>query len=207
MHYFSFNIADYRKDTQHLTPIEHYIYRELMDWYYLDEHPITLEIPKITRRLRLGSENAETIELVLNEFFEKSENGYVHHRIEHEIQSYHSKAKTARINGSKGGRPPKPKKTQPVNSGLAKKTQSKANHKPITNNHIKRFTPPSIPEVQEYLTEKSITTFTADQFVNHYASTNWMRGKNKIRSWKACVNTWVSKEPKKQEQDPYAGAI
>ena len=37
MHYYKFNIADYRKDTGHLSTIEHGIYRQLIDWYYLDE--------------------------------------------------------------------------------------------------------------------------------------------------------------------------
>ncbi|MER2164727.1 MAG: DUF1376 domain-containing protein, partial [Psychrobacter alimentarius] len=35
MHYYSFNIADYKKDTAHLKPMEHYIYRSLIDLYYL----------------------------------------------------------------------------------------------------------------------------------------------------------------------------
>ncbi len=134
MHYYQFNIADYRKDTQHLSAIEHYIYRELMDWYYLDEQPIPRETQRVIRRLRLGSENNPEVKNVLEEFFKETDLGWVHGRIERELEVYRVKADTARANGSKGGRPKKPKKTQPVNYRNPEETQAKANHKPITNN-------------------------------------------------------------------------
>lgn len=110
MHYYQFNIADYRKDTQHLTPMEHYIYRELMDWYYLDETPITQNNPEVLRRLRLGSENTDLLQAVLDDFFVLEGDHWIHGRIESELVTYRAKANTARVNGGKGGRPKKPKK-------------------------------------------------------------------------------------------------
>lgn len=55
MHYYSFNIADYKKDTDYLSPIEHYVYRSLIDRYYLDEMPIPRETQPLLRRLKLAS--------------------------------------------------------------------------------------------------------------------------------------------------------
>lgn len=139
MHYYQFNIADYRKDTAHLRPIEHYIYRTLLDWYYLDEKPIPAETQVVMRRLCLGLENEPSLLNVLNDFFIKTEKGYTHSRVDAEILAYHSKAEKNRINGKLGGRPAK---TQVVSSGLPNETQPKAkktltnNHKPLTNNHI-----------------------------------------------------------------------
>jgi uncharacterized phage protein (TIGR02220 family) len=49
-----------------------------------------------------------------------------------ELSGYKEKAETARENGKLGGRP---RKTQPVISGLANETQTKANQEPLTNNH------------------------------------------------------------------------
>ena len=43
MHYYSHNIADYRKDTMGLSLIEHGAYRQLLDQYYLDEKPLPLD--------------------------------------------------------------------------------------------------------------------------------------------------------------------
>jgi len=54
------------------------------------------------------------------------------------------------------------------------------------------FNPPTAIEVQDYLDEKGITGFTGEHFVNHYGSVGWIRGKSKIKDWKACVRTWKS---------------
>lgn len=133
MHYYKFNIADYRKDTSHLSTIEHGIYRQLIDWYYLDEQPIPLETQVVYRRLRLGSEmEFLSLQNVLSDFFKEGKTGYIHKRIEVEIKDYHEQAEKNKNNGKLGGRP---KKTQSVISGLPDESQNNPNHKPITNNH------------------------------------------------------------------------
>lgn len=132
MHYYKFNIADYRKDTGHLSTIEHGIFRQLIDWYYLDEQPIPLETQVVSRRLRLGSDDLISLENVLSDFFQKTAKGYVHKRIEFEIREYHEQAEKNKANGKRGGRP---KKTQSVISGLPDESQNNPNHKPITINH------------------------------------------------------------------------
>jgi uncharacterized protein YdaU (DUF1376 family) len=132
MHYYKFNIADYRKDTGHLSTIEHGIFRQLIDWYYLDEQPIPLETQVVLRRLRLGSDDLIFLENVLSDFFQKTAKGYIHKRIELEIREYHGKAETNKVNGKRGGRP---KKTQSVISGLPDQSQNNPNQEPITINH------------------------------------------------------------------------
>jgi len=132
MHYYKFNIADYRKDTGHLSTIEHGIYRQLIDWYYLDEQPIPLETQVVTRRLRLGSDDLILVQNVLADFFQKTAKGYVHKRIEFDIKEFHLQADKNKANGKRGGRP---KKTQSVISGLPDESQKKPNHKPLTINH------------------------------------------------------------------------
>jgi uncharacterized protein YdaU (DUF1376 family) len=133
MHYYKFNIADYRKDTSHLSTIEHGIYRQLIDWYYLDEKPIPLETQVVSRRLRLGSEiEFSSLQNVLSDFFKEGKTGYIHKRIEVEIKDYHEQAEKNKNNGKLGGRP---KKTQSVISGLPDESQNNPNHKPLTTNH------------------------------------------------------------------------
>jgi uncharacterized protein YdaU (DUF1376 family) len=142
MHYYYFHIGDYRKNTVHLSPIEHYIYRSLIDWYYLDETPIPKKTESVIRRLRLGSEHTKELENVLDDFFKETAKGWTHLRIENEISEYHQKAVTNRENGRKGGRPKiqqvaedkKPKKTQVVSEQNPTVTLTN-NHKPITNSH------------------------------------------------------------------------
>lgn len=139
MHYYKFNIADYRKDTTHLNPTEHYIYRSLIDWYYLDEHPIPKETQSVIRRLSLGSDMVNLLNNVLSDFFVLGENGYVHSRIERDIVEYNSSASKNKANGKLGGRPPKPStestETQSVNLANPNESELNPNHKPLTINH------------------------------------------------------------------------
>ena len=142
MHYYQFNIGDYRRDTAHLTPIEHYIYRQLIDWYYLDETPIPKETQMVLRRLCLGNENTENLKNVLSDFFKLTDDGYFHDRINDEINKYHENAEKNRANGKLGGRPKKqqltennkPKKTQSVTNGNPTKSENNPNQEPITKN-------------------------------------------------------------------------
>lgn len=139
MHYYQFNVADYRKDTAHLTPIEHYIYRTLIDLYYLDEKPIPKETQWVLRRLCLASEYEPQLQNVLKDFFIECKDEWKHKRVEDEIYTFHKNCEKNRANGKLGGRP---LKTQSVILANPTKTEPKAkksltnNHKPKTNNHI-----------------------------------------------------------------------
>lgn len=132
MHYYKFNIADYRKDTGHLSTIEHGIYRQLIDWYYLDEQPIPEETQVVIRRLRLGSDEVNFLQNVLSDFFVLGKTGYTHKRIEVEIKDYQEQVEKNKNNGKLGGRP---KKTQVVISGLPDESQNNPNQEPLTINH------------------------------------------------------------------------
>lgn len=181
MHYYQFNIADYRKDTGHLSPMEHFIYRQLIDWYYLDEEPIPAETQLVMRRLGLVTDSDKSnLQNVLSDFFERTEQGYMHSRIEEELEKYRAKADTARENGKKGGRPrkqalssgrgtkKKPKKTQPVISGNPEETGSKANQEPITNNQEPRTNAlPPLPPKGAWAPPQGIDAKAWGEFEQH----------------------------------------
>jgi len=167
MHYYQFNIADYRKDTGHLSMIEHAIYRAIIDWYYLDEKPIPLETQSVMRRLRLVSdEEAKALENVLSDFFERSD-GWRHKRIDQDIIEYHAMAEKNKANGKLGGRP---KKTKSVSSGLPDKTQSKGNQEPITNNQepidSKAIRAPRF-DAQAHLVSIGVDELVAGDWIKH----------------------------------------
>jgi hypothetical protein len=52
-----------------------------------------------------------------------------------------------------------------------------------------RFTPPTLEQVQAYCLERN-NYVNPQGFIDYYESNGWMRGKNKIKDWKACVRTW-----------------
>lgn len=141
MHYYQFHIGDYRKDTAHLTPIEHFIYRSLIDWYYLDEKPISSITHSVIRRLGLAIENTINLENVLADFFILHDNGYHHKRIDEDLTEYHEMCGKNYINGIKGGRPRKnPVGCHSEPTGNPELTQINpeltltSNHKPLTIN-------------------------------------------------------------------------
>jgi uncharacterized protein YdaU (DUF1376 family) len=112
MHYYKFNIGDYRKDTTHLSTLEHGIYRQLIDWYYLEEKPIPRETDSVIRRLRLVSEDERNaLVMVLREFFVEQSDGFHQLRCDEALQEYHKRKRTNKLNGKQGGRP---KKTESV---------------------------------------------------------------------------------------------
>lgn len=56
----------------------------------------------------------------------------------------------------------------------------------------KVFKPPTVEEVREYC-DSRCNNVDPQTFVAHYATNGWMRGKAKIKDWKACVVTWENK--------------
>ena len=97
MHYYQHNIGDYRRDTSHLSLVEHGIYRQLMDSYYLDEQPLCADLAKLMRShsVRTADEQ-QSLKNVLADFFELTENGYIHKRCDEVIAEYHGKSDKAR---------------------------------------------------------------------------------------------------------------
>ena len=60
----------------------------------------------------------------------------------------------------------------------------------LTDSNTKgSFVKPTIIDINEYCKERK-NNVDADTFFNFYESKDWLIGKNKMKSWKACVRTW-----------------
>lgn len=120
MHFYKFNIKDYTVNTTHLTNDEDLAYRRLLDLYYTDEQPIPNNNQLVSRRIRIA---AEVVNVVLNEFFVLTENGWICGRVEEEIENYRNLCRKRKEVGANGGRPPKghakPKTKQEKTNRLA----------------------------------------------------------------------------------------
>lgn len=90
MHYYQFNIGDYSSHTKHLSPTEDICYRRLLDYYYLHEAPIQNDLIKITRLLCLDKKYSDDVSNVLSEFFVLTDDGWINHRADKEIEQYQS---------------------------------------------------------------------------------------------------------------------
>lgn len=138
MHYYKFNIGDYARSTRHLSNEEDLAYRRLIDMYYENEAPIPLETQWVARRIRVA---AEVVEIVLQDMFERTEDGWKHARCEADIADYHKSAQRNRENGKRGGRP-KSVGNKPTENPVGSQSDASGNpvvtlttnHKPLTTN-------------------------------------------------------------------------
>jgi uncharacterized protein YdaU (DUF1376 family) len=94
MHYYQFNIGDYNSHTMHLSEIEDLTYRRLLDWYYLHESSIPLDLNEVSRQIRMRT-HSDCIATVLLEFFERTPDGWIHHRADKEIEKVGDKSQKA----------------------------------------------------------------------------------------------------------------
>lgn len=210
MHYFQFNIGDYASHTSRLTLLEDLAYRRMLDLYYLNEQPLNGCVTDVARELGL-SEHVNEVQYVLSKFFNETETGFSQKRIDLEIKKYKSNAKNKSKAGKASAKARQAKassKVTPVEQTLntdSTHEQLNINHKPITNNQeplnslvikdkvakapIKRFVAPTVEEVSKYCDERC-NNIDAQNFVDHYVANGWMRGKAKVKDWKACVRTW-----------------
>jgi hypothetical protein len=72
-----------------------------------------------------------------------------------------------------------------VNEQLMARKKEKKERKETNEIHK-----PTAEQVSEYCREKGYK-IDAPYFIDYYETRGWMIGKNKIKSWKACIRTWV----------------
>ena len=94
MHYYQFNIGDYQSHTSHLSDIEDLVYRRLLDWTYLHEKPIPLNIDEVARNIRMRT-HSESIAIVLREFFICMDYGWISERVLKEVAKAGDKSRKA----------------------------------------------------------------------------------------------------------------
>lgn len=188
VHYYQFNIGDYRRRTNYLSLLEHGIYRALLDTYYLEEKPLCADDANVMRTHNIRTPNeVEAYQNIINDFFELQDDGYHHIHCDEQIEKYRDKsAKASASAKARWDNKPKAMRTH---------SEGNANHKPLTINHkpIKTraspFVPPSVGDVAAYCVERK-NKIMPSEFIDHYQANGWMRGKTKIKDWKACVRTW-----------------
>jgi len=130
MHYYQFNIGDYISHTRHLDLIEDAIYRRLLDAYYLQERPLNCGIASVARQINAREYEAQ-VQVVLEEFFQLTNDGWINVRADKEIEHYHSKIEQASKAGRASAEARLSKRLTDVPTGV----QPNNNQEPITNNH------------------------------------------------------------------------
>lgn len=109
MNFYNHWIGDYGRDTAHLSMTEDGAYRRLMDALYSREKPLPLDERTLFRMTRaIEREEQAAVRYVLEEFWVRTEDGWIQPRAMEEIEKAREKGDQARRNGQRGGRPKKP---------------------------------------------------------------------------------------------------
>ena len=161
----------------------------------------------------MGSDSVNLVINVLSDFFELTDKGYIHKRIDIEIEEYHGMLKSNKANGSKGGRPPKqvtePIKTESVNFANPKEPTRNPNHKPITINHksIKYIPPIPAELLSEWVSVRKkkkaveITELVWNGLMREAGKLNWTAEQAVTycceKGWVSLDASWVKDRPNK----------
>jgi uncharacterized protein YdaU (DUF1376 family) len=94
MHYYQFNIGDYQSHTSHLSEMEDLAFRRMLDWCYLHEKPLPSDIDEISRQIRMRS-HSDCIASVLQEYFERTSDGWINARAIQEMLKIGEKSEKA----------------------------------------------------------------------------------------------------------------
>ena len=97
MNYYPFHIGDYLSATRHLSWAEDCAYRRLLDTYYVSEKPLPSDL-RATCRLVLATteDQREAVKVVLDEFFELTDAGWINTRADSEINAMREKQQKQR---------------------------------------------------------------------------------------------------------------
>jgi len=102
MHYYEFNIGNYRKDTTHLTHLEHGIYRALIDTYYANESPLCSDHAQLMRTHSIRTnEEILAFKNIINDFFILEDGFYHHSGCDKQLEIIYSKSKKAALAANK----------------------------------------------------------------------------------------------------------
>lgn len=128
---------------------------------------------------------------------------FIKSQIDRDAKKYEEVCQKRSEAGKAGGRPKKAnalsEKAKKANGFSEKQTKAKkADNEYEYDNDLKesnlkvtkeKFKPPTVEEVRAYCLERK-NSVDPQTFVDFYEASGWMRGKNKIKDWKACVRTW-----------------
>lgn len=135
MHYYKFNVASWAKDTSHLSLKEEGIYLRLINYYYDTEKPIPVKTHLVLRKLRVADES-EAVELILEEFFTKTKDGWIHNHCDKLIGEYQKMAERNKKNAKLGGRPKNKDLVKPTGIPDANQEETKSNTTGIPNQEL-----------------------------------------------------------------------
>jgi uncharacterized protein YdaU (DUF1376 family) len=178
VNYFEKHIGDWIRDTVSLTMLEDGAYNRLIDQYYQTERPLPND-KKLVYRLARANSSAErkAVDFVIENFFERTDAGYVQKRAEAELERYSEKrakaqaSANARWNRSEGNanasQPHDASDMRTHSVGNAHQSPDTSNQTPTTKHQTpeppkgKDKDAPATLELPDWIPEDAWTAFVA----------------------------------------------
>jgi uncharacterized protein YdaU (DUF1376 family) len=175
MHYYEHNIGKYRSDTAHLSLLEHGIYRQLIDTYYLSEQPLIKDVDKLMRSHSVRTaDEVQAFKNVLADFFEETKNGFIHKGCQKVLEQIYAKSEKARQSANARWS----KKNSELDAN-ALRTDSDGNANGMLPNNLLPNTKP-----------KTIVRTSSARFDDFWSA--WPKTGRKVAK-AACMKKWKSK--------------
>jgi uncharacterized protein YdaU (DUF1376 family) len=147
MNFYPHHIKDFNNATRHLTRVERSVYRDAIEHYYDTELALTSDIKRLEKLLLCTTEEEKNaLNLILEEFFEATEEGFYNERCNEEITKYRANASAKAKAGIASAEARRRKRTERQQNlterqqNLTDEQQTK-NQEPLTNKDIKESKP------------------------------------------------------------------
>lgn len=236
MHYYPHHIGDYRRDTAHLSILEHGAYRLLLDEYYVSARPLPSDLPTLCRITRaLSRAERDAVAHILRTYFQPTPEGYRHKRVEAELATYQERLDHATIAGRASAEARRNRRTTNatpthdptlvtpgVPPGAQPNTQpnvnpNSTNQEPGTNNQLRSHpgvnSPrprPTLAQVRSQAPSLGLTPDEAETWWNAREASGWTRSSNgsttPVGNWQADLKTYTHSSRQRQHDRQQAAA-
>lgn len=136
---YQHHIGDFRRDTASLSDSDAMAYLKLLWMYYDSENPLPSDAKLLA--FKIGS-NADSVQLILDAYFQLDNELYRHKRCDAEILAYKARSKIAKDKANK--RWSNAADMLQHSNSIAPDTKIDANREPITENQIKDIRPDDV---------------------------------------------------------------
>ena len=220
MHYYPFNIGDYKSHTAHLDDMEDLAYRRLLDLYYLHERYLDESSMTVARQIGMRDHH-EKVQSVLQEFFVLGETGWSNVRADREILRFHGKKDQA----SRAGKASAQQKFNGRSTDVQRDFNGRSTESQRTFNqtetetetetepkkkHSKVNTPPNVSDetwssfiAQRKLSKATLTQTVINSIQREADKAGWTLeqalAETVTRGWRSFKADWVKDKPQAQQ--------
>ena len=192
MNYYPFHIGDFRSGCMHLSPLERWLYRDMLDVMYDTEMPLPTDLEALCRIVGAKSdEHKAAVASVLEAKFIRTESGYTQVRVKEELARYKKKGDNAKhANNVRWGKTPNSIHSDPEQIPTS-------NQEPVTSNQEpKKTTLSGRPDDSQLIQAKEVL-----QYLNARSNCNFREVATNLDLIKVCLKTGATVDQCKQVID------